>query len=321
MNKVKTMLAIGVAMSAMHFAKAEGDEKVFEPTDRDGAEIDRIELVNGQILVRAPNAQIDGVKTPYVYVGTNTDHFAVNGFAQRGLDNVDQYIHAGSGKIIMTEVSLTKTAVGDMYTTEVSSSSSLNGVQSKITKVDDQTKSGNEDALFAVMQKSIKDGYHTKMFDGELYRVEGDQIARYNTSIEEPKWNDWYLGNPYGKTIEDFVIVKDGNAGNAVKTFVLYNDNGTKKAYSYSNPSADMNNKSAVSIALAEDKQTVILTNGGISLYNGTTGRLITDKNVQNKLAELNAKLGANTVKSAVLAGDIMYYATAKNLGWFRVKE
>ena len=322
MKNLTKMLAMAAAVSSMQFAKAE--EKVFAPTDRDGAEIDRIELVNGQLLVRAPNAQIDGVKTPYVYVGTNTDHFAVSGFAQGGLTNVATYTHAGNGKIIMTEVPNTKAPSSDIYTTQVSSSPALNGVLSGITKVESDTKSGSSD-LSSVMQASIKEGYLTKMFNGELYRVNGDSmdyLIKYDAANKKWDENNSLLSAPNNKQIVDFVITPNYN-NTGVNTYIVYdNGDGTKKSHTnVDNTISPINDKSVVSIALADDQETVILTNGGISLYKGRNGKPINNQGVQTKLNQLNTQLGKNSVKSAVIAGDIMYYATAKKLGWIRIYE
>ncbi|MDY6407881.1 MAG: hypothetical protein SPL08_04190 [Pseudomonadota bacterium] len=224
MKVLNKMLAAAAVMSAMNFAKAEGVEKVFEPTNGNDAVIDRIELVNGQILVRAPEAEIQGEKTPYVYVGTNTNHFAENAFAQGGLTNVAQYVHMGNGKIYMTENGNTK----DVWTTTVSDKPALNGVTGGVKKESGLEGSADE-SLLKVMKESIEAGYVTKMFNGELYRAEdGTGIKKYTGS----EWTAKNTINVNGGHIKDFDVAPNGRTDVTIYSIV---EDSNKRTYLYRN--------------------------------------------------------------------------------------
>ena len=330
MKKLTKMLAMVVAASSMQFAHAAGAEKDFEPVSK-GGENKSIEIVNGQLLVRCTeDAEIGGTKTPYVYVGTNTDHFAQSVFAQGGLTNLAQYVHAGKGKIYMTAQDQEKDP--GVYTTTISApNAALNGVLDKVTKVGENTTNNTaiDDTLVAVMKESQKT-YLTKMFNGKLYRVNGenkDHLIQYNATTEE--WDEGIslLSAPTNKEIVDFVIVEDSN-GNP-KSYILYDDgNGSKKSYAWNDPSETIRFKSVSSIDLADDQKTVILVNGGISFYDGTNARKIeaekTTKLTETQVNDLrnNAQLAASdTIVSSAVAGKTLYYVTAKKIGWYREHE
>jgi len=194
------------------------------------------------------------------------------------LTNVAQYVHTGAGKIVMTETGNTN----DMWTTQVSSKPTLNGVTTGVTKLSGNTTAINSE-LLDVMMESLEAGYVTKMVNGELYRADDSKgICRYNS--DEKKWRAKNRIVVNGGHIKDFDVVPNGNTGSVTcYSIVEGTDNQT---YLYRNSSA---------VATLSD------ANGST---NGSNGYGL-----------------PSDVKSIVRAGDIMYYATAKTLGWERVRD
>lgn len=321
MKNLTKMLAMAAAVSSMQFAKAESVEKEFVP----GGTIQQISIVNGQLEVRSNGAKIQNVETPYVYVGTNTTRFAENAFANGGLTNLSEYVHAGAGKIFMRENGNTK----DVWETEIKAApAALNGVTS-VKKVEENTANNSNvsAALLEVMAKSTEDGNLTKIFDGELYRVNGeskDHLIRYNAITKEWDVGQSLLSAPNDKEIVDFVIV-NGSLGR--KTYIVYNDDGIKKSQATSDPDNFINGKTVTSIALASDNKTVVLVNGGINLVDGTNGRKVKEEKTETSLSSgqqttlMNnaiATAAPKEIVSSVFAGKVLYWATANTLGYTR---
>ena len=277
MKTLTKMIAVGAAMGSMHFAKAE--EKEFFPVAENNAEIERIAIVNGQLEVHAPGAEIEGVKTPYMYVSTNTTNFASAAFAQGGLENVDTYTHLGNGKIYMTE----KGNQNDFWTTEIKAApAALNGVTSTLNK----NEGLGNDALSEVAIQSVKDGFVTKIFNGQLYRVENEELRKgrkgvYTYDTAEQKWVAQNILATIKGTIKDVIdVTPDGFGG--VNCYTLVEEDANHETYLYKD----------------FDK-----------VENSTDPSL-------TALSSL-----PKDVKSAAISNNIMYYATAKKLGYVNIHE
>lgn len=308
MKSLKKVAVIGALLSTMNFAKAE--EKVFAPTDYEGGEIDKIELVNGQLLVRS-NGKMDGIEMPYAYVGTNTQHFAENAFAQSGLTNVANYVHAGNGKIYMTEEGNTS----DVWTTTVGApGSALNGVKQGVEAVNlenDPTAKAlleniraNQAAAASTEPTTITNA-STKielsfMDDGQRYAVVDDGVRK----VEEDgtvHYDSQYIdgmGMISGKKKEDALMLRKGDE---LHSFVL----AEGKVYAqidgfYAGVDAD-------SISKTEDGKLVVKSGSKVKVFDVNAGT--------SKEYTIDAT-GNEPVKSAVFAGNMMYYATAKKLGY-----
>ena len=314
MKKLTKMLAMVAAASSMQFAHAESGENDYKPVAKNG-QIEQISIVNGQLEVRS-SGDINGVKVPYAYVGTNTEHFAENAFAKGGLDKVDSYVHVGNGEIYITKK-------GDVYKTQIKKApAALNGVTGieVVSKANEQTTAAQNAELKRIQAEYPND--KVKMFDGEIYKIciTGDgysSVGRYDANKKQWDTSD-SVPNGTAK-ITDYVKVGKNC------TYALCDDGrvyGTRGGDFYEGISA-------TSIALAGDKQTVILTaNGKETLYNGVNGQKIEteEKGVTtleaNQYAALAQKAQASgEIVSAVKVGDTTYYATAKKLGWFRERN
>jgi len=278
MKTLTKMIAVAAAMGSMHFAK--GEEKEFFPVAENNAEIEQIAIVNGQLEVRAPGAEIEGVKTPYMYVSTNTTNFASAAFAKDGLENVDTYAHLGNGKIYMTE----KGNQNDFWTTEIKAApAALNGVTNTLNK----NEGLGNDALSEVMIQSVKDGFVTKNFNGQLYRVENEELRKgrkgvYTYDTSDKKWVAQNSLAAVEGTIKDVIdVVPDGQGNGRVHCYTLVED---------------------------ENHETHLYKD--FDKVEASTGSATTALSALPK-----------DVKSAVMANDILYYATAKKLGYLRVRD
>ena len=303
MKTLTKMIAMVAAMGAMHTARAEGDEKEFVP----GGEIEQISIVNGQLEVRANGAEIQGVKTPYVYVGTNTDHFAENAFARGGLTNLSQYVHMGNGQIYMTE----KGNDTDVWTTEIKAAPApLNGV-TKVTKVGegDNTSGASamtEDmkAMLAQIKENKKNASLFKVIDGDLYCANSSGVYKF-TPDENNGWSSKNTVAVGGK-IKDFAIVHKNE--DSVVCYTLVEKESEGKTYLYRNTK-----KLAEADSIAVDGDKVV----------ATSGSTITTYDVMGNVKS-SVDMGGNTtapkkIKSSVVAGGIFYYATANTIGYERM--
>ena len=317
MKKLTNMLAVAVAVSAMQTAKAaEGGEHDFAF----GGEIKQISIVNGQLEVRSEGAQVQGVKTPYAYVGTNTEHFAESAFAKGGLDTVDTYVHTGAGKIAITKGK-------DSYVTQIRQAPApLNGVTDikLVSSADDPSLAQTKAKMNEIKAKYPKD--NVKMFGSDIYKIvpnsEGTgmsvgKFAGMDASGTNEMWNVSSMAGTSSKVISDYVVVKDGIDD---WTYALAEGNVYNNRSSLVVP--------ATTIALAGDQQTVIVKKGGKeTLINGKKGAQIDVANgattlEANELAALEQKANASgTIVSAVKVGDVTYYATAQKLGWYRERN
>ena len=294
MKSLNKMIASAAAMATMCFGAKAGESKEvdFMPV-QNGGEINKIELVNGQLLVRCTDeAEIQGVKTPYVYVGTNTQNFASNAFAQGGLTNVNQYVHAGNGKIYMTEK-----GTNTIWTTEVKApEAALNGVTLGVKKLN-STNSFINQALQGGLVVVDEDDDRVKYVpvENKVKRIDADGSVhnndRMNSSIA-------------GKKMDAIIILKDGEEQK--RSFVLV------EGKVYSAQGKLYNGKPADAIAKTEDGKLLILNGSEKQVYDPKTGEFSVSEPIGMDISF------ANGVKSSVVSkdGKTIYYATAKKLGY-----
>ena len=140
MKSLNKMIASAAAMATMCFgAKAESKEVQYGPVSYNGGEIDKIELVNGHILVRS-NARIPGQDVPYMYTSTNVQDYASVAFAQGGATNVAQYVHDGN------KVYMTFNHTNGVYTTQIADKFGPGVVEQDIPEIDPETGKPKKDA-------------------------------------------------------------------------------------------------------------------------------------------------------------------------------
>ena len=319
MKNLTKMIAVLAAATSMHCAQAESVEKSFMPTEKSG-EIKGIKIVNGQIEVHTSNASVAGpVETPYIYVSTNTDHFASSAFANP-MQGVDQYTHVGNGKIYITE----KGNSTDVWATEIKKApASLNGVTA-INKVEGQESTVPE-ALLEAQIDALEDGYLTKSFNGKVYRaVTGDETSPSRIEVYNPETGTWSPKNSLStrQEITDFYIVPTGN--NFVAAYALCADGKV-----YSDRPSFISGREAVSLHLDDDKETVVVvSNNDITLYDGKTGKAkevaeeattTLSANRQNEmLEEAQATAGNKIIVDHVFAGKTLFFVTEKTMGFVR---
>lgn len=299
MKSLKKLAAVAAVMSAIGSANADV-EKVFEPTNRDGAEIKSIELVNGQLLVRCnANAEIGGAATPYIYVGTNTQNFASNAFAQNGLFNVDKYVHAGNGKIYMTE----KGNTNDVWTTTVSNKTELNGVSNGVTKVNLE-----EDAAARGFLAACNDGSIITAKDGNIFALSAD-----GKSVKKNGEMFCFFGGTglaEAKDPEAMIIVDTNSSIFPEMPYILAKDeNDVKRIYT---PDQKLDRKEADALSVV-DGQVAYQKNDVMVVYNPKEGT--SEVNVTE-----TSPLPVGT-KSAIVVGNRKYFATAKTIGFKTIGE
>ncbi|MBQ4400212.1 MAG: hypothetical protein II830_02825, partial [Alphaproteobacteria bacterium] len=265
MKNLTKMIAVAAAMGSMHFAKAESKEVTFVPTEKNGS-IEQLAIVNGQLEVRASGAEIEGVKTPYMYVPTNTTDFASNAFGPGGLENVDKYVHVGNGLICI------EAGNSDIYTMQIKQApAALNGVTA-VKKIGGETKSEawasvatyNPELLDA-FEESVASNYVTKVFNGKLYRaVNGDEQNSSKIAVYDPETGKWSAKNALAtrQEIKDFYVVTRDETH--VAAYALCVDDKV-----YSDRPSFTNGKEATALRLGDDKETIIIVNGGVTVYDG----------------------------------------------------
>ena len=341
MKSLNKMIASAAAMATMCFgAKATEQKEVeFAGTNYDGGKIDHIELVevadsygtnthlgvrsnawfnrlNGGTLVGVPAS---GFGAPYMYLGTNTDHFARAGFAQGGATNLNQYVQAGNGKVYMTF-----NHTNGVYTTQITSKKGPGVAPSDVK--DENTGAIIEYAIKEVdpdqdfIAKALLDAQTNstanannqliKVFgegaDAKLYGVEKDGVYCYSGTRAQVS----YMPALAGKTIEDFVVV-EGSTTNSKRAFVLASDENGRKVYTNTNAfSPNGNAIDADAIAITEDKK-------GIYVFSGD---MVQVAKVGSSLSEAVSSGLPAGVKSVVKSkdGKVTYYATDKKLGYIK---
>lgn len=309
MKSLKKMGAFAALLSAMNFANAEQKEVQFAPTDYEGGEIDKIELVNvadnngtnTHLLVRS-NGKMNGFEMPYAYTGTNTQHFARSAFAQGGATNVDQYIVTDNGKVYMTFK-----GVEGIYTTQITSKAGPGVVQN-----DKKDKSGNI-VEYAIKKVDVKqdrmaaailagaEGSKLTVVDGtDVYSVKADGVYR-NGSSSSPFLCDTI------DTAESLALVK--LADGTKEGFVLGTDaNGVKRVFSSRAPNGIKADEISVS---ADGSELVIRKGSNLKAFNPSQDTQVRD------IGNVSAQ-GGEAIKSVAMSNGIIYYATAKKVGYIR---
>lgn len=127
MKNLKTLAAIWALFGATH---AHALEKNFLPVQESG-EIEGIELLpSGKLMVKS-TGNIFGVPTPYMILGTNTDHFAESAFTTTGMTNLTSMVF-DKNYIYATRENDTN----HVYRFTVDDSKNLNGLKSTIKVYD-----------------------------------------------------------------------------------------------------------------------------------------------------------------------------------------
>jgi len=307
MKSLKKVAVIGALLSTMNFAKADQKEVEFGPTDYEGGQIDKIELVNGHLLVRS-NGQMSGIEMPYAYTGTNTQNFASHAFAQGGATNVNQYVHAGDGKIYMTF-----NHTNGVYKTQILDRPEIEGVTCDVTEEDPVTHEKKvveyaikeADTTNDPIAKAMAEGRavdFTKTIDGIDYTVTDDNYGTHviTNGVVIPTAS--YVNQTRGKRKDDLVVMKDSNG--STHAYILAEGivaSGMDGVLS----------ENAISISKEGDKLAITTQDGKKKLYK-VNGSFVSEESVVSSLS------GSDPIKSFVVSkdGKTMYYATAKKLGY-----
>ena len=201
MKNLKTLAAIWTLFGATH---AHALEKNFLPVQESG-EIEGIELLpSGKLMVKS-TGNIFGVPTPYMILGTNTDHFAESAFTTTGMTNLTSMVF-DKNYIYTTRENDTN----HVYRFTVDDSKNLNGLKSTIKVYDTHdahsilfvkddviyTQNQDKTNTFAInaegetatppsvyVPRLIKDNYvYAVSNDGMIYYIdeENAEINKYN---------------------------------------------------------------------------------------------------------------------------------------------
>lgn len=308
MKSLKKLAAVAAVMSAMGFAKAEQKEVQFAPTNYEGGEIDKIELVNGHVLVRS-NGKLNGFEMPYAYTSANIQDYATSAFAQGGATNVTQYVHAGNGKIYMTF-----DGVDGIYTTQIGKKFGPGVVEvdvkdpktQKITKyairkIADSEKAAAEAALNGTAESAM-----TAVLGEDVYTLAANKkaIIKNGDAVN----SSYFFGGTglENATPESMVVLNTNDETLPVMPYILAKDtDGVKKIFTPDNV-GKINRTPADSISVS-DGSLVIKSGTEITVYNPQNGKSAVISSSNNGLPA--------DVKSVAVSGNNIYYATAKKLG------
>lgn len=276
MKSLKKLAAVGALMGVMNFAKAE--EVTFKPTNFDGGEIESIELVNGQLMVKS-NGNIAGVETPYVFVGTNTQHFAQNAFAQEGWDKADSLVHDGKN-IYLTEPNNTSNVIHTL----IKDSPELNGVIGRKCRKDND-----------LTDKILQNKGQLIALDGEdVYTVSDDAVYKNGASHD-------FCGAMKDKR-KDALVVANGH-GYVLAEGRIYNaDSGFNQGIE-----ADS--------MVGCGKYLVYSLGNTVTVYDADRKTVVATQEISQN------NQPTQKIKSAVVANDTIYYATAKKLGYKKIER
>ena len=256
MKNLRTLAAIWTLFGATH---AHALEKNFLPVQESG-EIEGIELLpSGKLMVKS-TGNIFGVPTPYMVLGTNTDHFAESAFTTTGMTNLTSMVF-DKNYIYATRENDTN----HVYRFTVDDSKNLNGLKSTVKVYDTHdahsilcvkddviyTQNQDKTNTFAINAEGetatppsvdipnlITDNYvYAVSNEGMVYYWEGAKLKMYNpeTAIGSTLGTTDVFEENTGRTPISMVALNQNNIFTLANDGNLYRSNHRKTRFAGEN--------------------------------------------------------------------------------------
>ncbi len=297
MKSLKKLAVIAALSSAMNAGAKEVNYSVdYTPDVLNGIEnfeINGLELVNGQLMVKSTGKNDNDA---YMFVGTNTQHFAENAFAKKGMDNVTMMARDGKDLYMMVDGNET-----NVFHTVVNEKPTLNGMTNP---VDVLTK---DDAKAAKIIEAYENGSKLVIFDGDdRYEIKSDGVYK-NGSDSASFMGGLGSEDIQEGTIEGLALIKSQDGKKQGCILATDKTDGKKKVFT-----SFFGKKEADEISANSDNSVLFVRKGqDVYTYNPVQGGWQQVKNNSEKAVQL-----PEGTKASVKVGNMIYYATAKKLGY-----
>ena len=329
MKNLKKLVVIGAILGATHGAKA--FEKEFEPAKNGGDQ--RIELINGQLMVKTEGGKVGNMDMPYTFVGTNTTNFAQSGFAVKEMADTNSIWLDKDNN----DVYFTRSSTNGVYKMTVSDKTALNGIGKveffesaepvKVLSVKDgviYTQNTNNNQVVelgnveaakipsVILPASTTNNLYFVSTTGNTYVFENN--GKYNIVKEygsDGKATDTYVGswsNFSGEALEMVVFPRDEKRPEAY----ILNDKGSLYRNGTKIPDTDIAGQGNIlGIKMSKDGKSLLITSnkGGktvVSSYNPK----------ETKQTAIYDEADKPFGQKEVFANKIRYFVRDKSIGY-----